>query len=82
MEKLYKKDEEFDEIKYKNTMMICDFLHFSILQYAIKHGDVGLMKAMLPHLFFCFHGGSSSKYAVEMLELFQSFEKEWPDDIK
>lgn len=51
MEKLYKKDAEFDEVKYKTTMMICDILHFAILQHGTKHGDVGLLKTMLPHLF-------------------------------
>ena len=82
MEKLMKKDAEFNEVKYKMTMMIRDLLHFLIPQHAIKYGDVGLMKNMLPHLFFCFHRGSSPKYAVEMLELIQSFEKEWPQEIQ
>ena len=82
MENIYKKDEEFNKVKYKTTMMLRDFLHFSVLQYAIKHGDVSVMKSMLPHLFFCFHGGLSSKYAVEMLELIQSFQKEWPEEIQ
>ena len=64
MEKIYKKDAEFDEVKYKTVMIIRGFLHFSILQRAIKFGNVGLMRTMLPHLFFRFHGGSSSKYSI------------------
>ena len=82
MKKLMKKDAEFNEVTYKTTMMIRDLLYFSILQHAIKYGDVGLMKNMLPHLSFHFHGCLSPKYAVEMLELIQTFEKEWPQDIQ
>lgn len=53
-----------------------------MLDKAVKYGDVGLMEACLPQLLLRFIGGKNSNYAIEVLELLQCLEREWPPEIK
>jgi hypothetical protein len=62
--------------------MTRDLLDWILLGRAIKTGDVGLMKAMLPRLFFCFSGGGNPNYAIEIAEIIQGFAQEWPPDLQ
>ena len=77
-----KPTSERDEIKYQTIMFNWDALQYVVLDHAIKHGDVGLMEDMLPHLLFRFAGGKNSKYTIEILELLQGLQREWPEEIK
>lgn len=77
-----KDDVDYDEVKYQMTMMLCDILHYATLENAIKYGDTDVMFNMIPHLLFCFHGGSNPKYAIEMMEFLQSFHREWLEDVR
>ncbi|KIM73719.1 hypothetical protein PILCRDRAFT_92920 [Piloderma croceum F 1598] len=58
-----------------------DVLQYIVLDQAIRHGDVGLMEDMLPHLLFRFIGGRNTKYATECLELLQGLHIEWPPEV-
>lgn len=55
---------------------------YIVLVKAVKYGDVGLMEACLPQLLLRFIGGKNSNYAIEVLELLQCLEREWPPEIK
>ncbi len=48
---------QVDECKRQTIMWNRDVLQYIILDDAIKHGDVGMMEAMLPQLLFRFVGG-------------------------
>lgn len=71
-----------DEVRYQTIMFNRDALQYVVLDHAIKHGNVGLMEDMLPHLLFRFAGGKNSKYTIEVLELLQGLHREWPSEIK
>lgn len=71
-----------DPIKQQTIMWNRDILQYIVLDHAIKHGDVGLMEDMLPHLLFRFLGGRNSNYAQEVLELLQSLHREWPPEVR
>ncbi|KAJ3544610.1 hypothetical protein NMY22_g2724 [Coprinellus aureogranulatus] len=70
-----------DELRKQIIMFCRDSLQYVVLDEAIKEGDVGMMEAMLPTLFFRFVGGGNSKYATEVLELMQGLYKEWPEEV-
>ena len=74
-------DETYNEVKHHSTMMLCDLLHYSMLDRAIKQGDVSIIRDMIPHLLFRFHSGSNPQYALEMLDLLQSLNQEWPEEV-
>ena len=59
-----------------------DVLPYLSLRAAIKQGDVGGMKDLLPTLLFRFADGSNPKYVIEMLELFQGLQREWPECLR
>ncbi|KAJ7591737.1 hypothetical protein C8J56DRAFT_1046070 [Mycena floridula] len=73
--------EHQDDYKREQIMLNRDILHYIVLDKAIKHGDVGLMEDMLPHLLYHFIGGHNSNYAIEVLELLQSLHSEWPPEV-
>ncbi|KDQ56803.1 hypothetical protein JAAARDRAFT_132254 [Jaapia argillacea MUCL 33604] len=75
-------EEGHDAVKRQFTMWNRDVLGYIVLDQAIKRGDIGTMEAMLPHLLFRFVGGKNSKYAIEVLELLQGLEREWPPDVR
>jgi hypothetical protein len=77
-----KPSSQQDEVKYQTIMFNRDALQYVVLDHAIKHGDVGLMEDMLPHLLFRFAGSKNSKYTIEVLELLQGLHREWPDEVK
>ncbi|KAJ7917324.1 hypothetical protein B0H13DRAFT_1608482 [Mycena leptocephala] len=70
-----------DEIKMQSIMFLRDVLPFILLRSAVKHGDVGFMEDMIPHLLFRFIGGKNSNYTGEMLELLQGLHREWPPEL-
>ncbi|TFY64228.1 hypothetical protein EVJ58_g2764 [Rhodofomes roseus] len=70
-----------DEVKEQACMFNHDALQYFVLERAIKHGDVGIMEGMLPHLAFRFAGGRNSHYTTECLELLQGLHKEWPPAV-
>lgn len=74
--------EKRDQQKRQVIQWNRDILQYIVLDQAIRHGDVGLMEDMLPHLLFRFIGGRNNKYAVEVLELLQGLHREWPQDVK
>ncbi len=59
-----------------------DILNFLDFDDAMKTGDVGRMRDMLPRLLFRFVGGGNSNYVTECLEIMQGLEREWPEDLK
>ncbi|KAK0479278.1 hypothetical protein IW261DRAFT_1626799, partial [Armillaria novae-zelandiae] len=71
-----------DECKRQTIMWNRDVLQYITLDDAIKHGDVGIMEAMLPQLLFRFVGGGNSNYTVEVLELLQGLNREWPVEVR
>ncbi|EEB90164.1 hypothetical protein MPER_11668 [Moniliophthora perniciosa FA553] len=71
-----------DEAKAQTIMWNRDALQYIVLDEAIKHGDVGMMEAMLPTLLFRFIGGQNSNYTIEVLELLQGLYREWTDEVK
>jgi hypothetical protein len=58
-----------------------DILDYLTLNDAISSGDMGIIQDILPRLLFRFVGGTSSKYALEVLELIQGLYREWPKDL-
>ncbi|KAL0569336.1 hypothetical protein V5O48_012628 [Marasmius crinis-equi] len=74
--------EHRDEAKAQTVMWNRDSLEYVVLDEAIKHGDVGMMEAMLPTLLFRFIGGKNAKYTIEVLELLQGLHREWPKDVQ
>lgn len=77
-----KTDKKRDKQKEQLIQWNRDALQYIVLDQAIRHGHVGLMEDMLPTLLFRFIGGRNSKYAVEVLELLQGLQREWPEEIK
>ncbi|KAJ6605011.1 hypothetical protein B0H10DRAFT_2167150 [Mycena sp. CBHHK59/15] len=75
-------EEDQDTTKRQWTMWNTDVLPYLQLRDAIKVGDIGRMQDLLPTLLFRFAGGNNSKYAIEVLELLQGLNREWPDEIK
>lgn len=70
------------DARRRQVVMWCrDVLHFIVLDNAVKEGDVGLMEKMLPTLLFWFVGGGNGKYAIEVLELMQGLNREWPGEV-
>ncbi|KAJ7930381.1 hypothetical protein B0H13DRAFT_2228277 [Mycena leptocephala] len=53
-----------------------------VFRQSIKSGDVGRIEDLLPTLLFRFAGGGNPKYAIEMLELFQGLQREWPEKLR
>ncbi|GJE94089.1 hypothetical protein PsYK624_102570 [Phanerochaete sordida] len=71
-----------DEVHEQSVMFNRDILDYLDLDDAIRHGDVGRVRNLLPRLLFRFIGGGHSNYVTETLELIQALECEWPDDLK
>jgi hypothetical protein len=63
-------------------LIIRDLLDYVNLDDVIRTGDVGRMLKLLPHLLFWYHGGRNWKYAIELLELLQGLNREWPEDLR
>ncbi|KAJ7165181.1 hypothetical protein C8R46DRAFT_1035785 [Mycena filopes] len=70
-----------DELKAQSIMFLRDVLPFVLLRSAVRHGDVGIMEDMIPHLLFRFIGGKNSNYTTKMFELLQGLHHEWPPEI-
>jgi len=43
--------------------------NYQLLKYAIKHGDIGLIRLVIDRCCIYFHGSGQHKYALEMLHL-------------
>jgi hypothetical protein len=71
-----------DELKEQSIMFLRDVLPYIMLRSAIERGDVGLMEDMIPQMLFGFIGRRNSKYAIEMLELLQALNRDWPPEIR
>ncbi|KAJ7619938.1 hypothetical protein DFH06DRAFT_69197 [Mycena polygramma] len=70
-----------DDIKSQSIMFLRDVLPFILLRSAIRRGDVGIVEDMIPLLLYRFVGGKNSNYAIEMLELLQALNREWPSEL-
>ncbi|KAJ3552472.1 hypothetical protein NM688_g4131 [Phlebia brevispora] len=70
-----------DDIIIEAIMFNRDILDFINLDDAIRVGDVGRIRDMLPRLIFRYIGGNHTNYSTELLELIQGLEREWPDDL-
>lgn len=73
-----KRDEELRNAILWNR----DVLRYLDLDQGIRCGDVGIMEQSLPHLAFRFSGGGNSKYTIEVLELLQGLQHEWPPEVR
>jgi hypothetical protein len=82
LRKIEDKKSRKDELLYQSTQMARDLLDYIHLDDAIGSGDVGSIQDMIPRLLFRFAGGKNKNYAIEMLELLQGLQREWPDDLK
>ncbi|KAK7016092.1 hypothetical protein R3P38DRAFT_3321536 [Favolaschia claudopus] len=69
------------DLKSQSIMFLRDVVPFILLRAAVRHGDVGFMEDMIPLLLYRFVGGKNSLYAIEMLELLQAFNREWPAEL-
>ncbi|KAJ6586278.1 hypothetical protein DFH09DRAFT_910806 [Mycena vulgaris] len=68
---------------YRQWAAFCmDVLPYLHLREAIKSGDIGKMEDLLPTLLFRFAGGGNPKYTIEMLELLQGLQREWPEVLR
>ena len=77
-----KPNKKCDQQKRQIIQWNRDVLQYIVLDQAIRHGDVGMMEDMLPHLLFRFIGGRNSNYAVEVLELLQGLHREWTPEVR
>lgn len=77
-----KPSKKHDQQKRQIIQWNRDVLQYIVLDQAIRHGDVGLMEDMLPHLLFRFIGGRNSNYATEILELLQGLHREWTPEVR
>ncbi|KAI0074666.1 hypothetical protein K474DRAFT_1574011, partial [Panus rudis PR-1116 ss-1] len=75
------RNEQKDEVREFATMFVRDLLQYLALKRAIKTGDVGFMRLMLPILLLRFAGGQNSQYVGEILETLQGFHREWPPEV-
>lgn len=66
----------------KMIIMTRDLLEYMVFCAAVKSGDVGIMQSFLYRLLMRYIGGKNSNYAVEMAELIQRFEREYPPDMQ
>ncbi|CDO71975.1 hypothetical protein BN946_scf184943.g9 [Trametes cinnabarina] len=73
--------EKQDEVKRQMMMMSADLLPYFKLHEAIRLGDVGCIKDLLPTLLFRFIGSGNHKYVVEILELLHKLRREWPKEL-
>ncbi|KAI0717717.1 hypothetical protein C8T65DRAFT_518477, partial [Cerioporus squamosus] len=71
-----------DPLFRQNIMFTRDALDYLMLKQAIACGDVQTLEDLLPRLLFRFLGGSNKNYAIEICELLQGLNKEWPEDLK
>jgi hypothetical protein len=77
-----KPDEERDDVLTQAILWNKDILDYLILDDALKTGDVACIQDLLPRILCRFVGGRNSKYAIEILELLQGLQQEWPEDLK
>ncbi|KAF7800317.1 hypothetical protein EIP86_011567 [Pleurotus ostreatoroseus] len=70
-----------DDLLIQTIMFNRDILDFVNLDDAIRIGDVGRMKDLLPRLLFRYIGGGHTNYTIEFLETIQGLEREWPEDL-
>jgi hypothetical protein len=71
-----------DHVFMNQILLTQDLLDYSNLDDAMQTGDVGRMVDLIPRLLFRYHGGRNWKYAIEILELLQGLNREWPDDLR
>ena len=71
-----------DDLRLQSLQFIRDALLYIDFDYAIQHGDVGSLQDHLPRLLFRFAGGQNKNYVIEMLEILQGLQHEWPDDVR
>ena len=81
MELKEKPDQERDDVLNQAVIWNKDILDYLILDDALRTGDIACVKDLLPRILFRFVGGRNSKYAIEILELLQGLNREWPDDV-
>ncbi|KAI0681658.1 hypothetical protein BC835DRAFT_1425363 [Cytidiella melzeri] len=74
--------EAHDKVFMQSVQFCCDLLNYVKFDDAMKSGDVGHMGEQIPRLLFRFSGGKSSNYAIELLELLQGLQKEWPPELR
>ena len=74
-------DPIVDDVFTGAVTYIRDALTYVELCTAMKYGDVGRMELLIPTLLYRFNGGSNPKYTIAFLELIQSMQNEWPEDI-
>ncbi|KAK7679198.1 hypothetical protein QCA50_017776 [Cerrena zonata] len=77
----YHHSNESDEVKAHTVGLVRDLLHYAVLKHSIKHGNVGMMEALLPYLLFRFAGGRNSHYCTQVLETLQGIHREWPSEV-
>ena len=74
--------EKHDVVQENSIMWNADILPYLELTAAMKRGDVGRMEDLLPTILFCFAGGGNFKYAIEILEMLQGLNGEWPPEVQ
>lgn len=74
---LHKPKNKQDHVLLNSILLCCDLLDYLDLDDAMRTGDVGRIRGLLPRLLFRYHGGTNSKYVGEILELIQGLEREW-----
>lgn len=75
-------EKERDDVLLNGILFCRDILTYLDLDDAMRTGDVGRMKLLLPRLLFRYHGGNNSKYTLELLELLQGLYREWPENLQ
>ncbi|KAI0694460.1 hypothetical protein BC835DRAFT_1306326 [Cytidiella melzeri] len=74
--------EAHDKVFIQSIQFCRDLLDYVEFDKAMKTGDVGCIEERIPRLLFRFSGGKSSNYAIELLELLQGLQKEWPPELR
>ncbi|KAI0309974.1 hypothetical protein OF83DRAFT_1156781, partial [Amylostereum chailletii] len=82
LEKMARKKDNKDEVKFRTVMFIFDVLLYFDLREVIKSGDVGRMEDLLPDLLLRFAGGGNPKYKQEVMELIQALQKELTPEMR
>jgi hypothetical protein len=73
--------DQRDHALIAQDQFLRDYLNYHELDDALRSGDTGRVRNMLPRLLYQYLGGKNPNYAIEVLEFLQGFEHEWPPDL-
>ncbi|KAL0563513.1 hypothetical protein V5O48_018552 [Marasmius crinis-equi] len=75
------KDPKEDVLHQNIRLLFRDLLYLRELDSAMKTGDVGRIRDILPNLMALFRGCGSAKYAIELLHFLDNLKQIWPKEF-